>query len=246
MIVVAHPDDEIIGAGFLLVQIQKPTILHTTNGSPRDPGDAHRSGFATREEYAAARRKELACALEVAGITEEQCSSLEYVDQETMLQLAALSRKLAEVIRERKPDMILTHPYEGGHPDHDSTAFAVHAATKLLSESRPEVYEMTSYHSRNGALETGVFLGEDEPCLVIEPDEAQRGRKEKMFRCFASQQEVLRYFPIGPERFRRAPQYDFGLAPHEGTLNYETLPWGITGQRWRELAVTALQELGLS
>ncbi len=39
--------------------------------------------------------------------------------------------------------------------------------------------------------------------------------------------------------------YDFTQLPNEGRLLYETQNWGMSGARWRELAATALAELGL-
>ncbi|MEO5568891.1 MAG: hypothetical protein ABIR92_10385, partial [Gemmatimonadaceae bacterium] len=56
---------------------------------------------------------------------------------------------------------MLTHPYEGGHSDHDSTAFAVHLATgMLLREGRraPIILELTSYHNYGGARRLFSFL----------------------------------------------------------------------------------------
>lgn len=232
VIVAAHPDDEVIGAGMLLPYLRDVHIIHTTNGAPADPGDAERSGFATRGDYAAARRREFACAMRVAGLDPERATCLEFTDQETMLHLADLCSRLVAEFRRLEPDAVLTQPYEGGHPDHDSTAFAVQrAAGRSIC-----VFEMTSYHSRYGALRAGEFLPNGEPAeaRALEPEDA--ARKRAMLACFASQQSVLKDFPVVPEQFRRAPRYDFSQPPHPGTLHYERLPWGITGARWRELA----------
>jgi N-acetylglucosamine malate deacetylase 2 len=232
VIVVAHPDDEVIGAGALLPYLQDVWIVHTTDGSPADLVDATRSGFVSREEYAAARRQELACALRLARVPWQRAVCLRFTDKETMYHLADLFRGLMEVFARLKPDAVLTQPYEGGHPDHDSTAFAVH---RCLGRSGA-LFEMTSYHSRDASLETGVFLPNGETPALRELREEDRARKRKMLACFKSQQSVLRDFPVVPEQFRRAPEYDFTQPPHEGKLHYERLPWGITGQRWRELA----------
>jgi hypothetical protein len=66
-----------------------------------------------------------------------------------------------------------------------------------------------------------------------------------MLHCFHSQQRVLQWFPIGVEKFRFAPVYDFLAPPHPGALYYEGFPWGMTGARWRSLVEAALENLDL-
>ena len=233
LIVVAHPDDEVIGAGAMLKHLRHVTIVHTTDGSPRDPADALRAGFGNREEYAQGRRAELFCAMSLANIDPNQCFCLGFIDQETMLHFEELCRRLEEQVSIVNPDVILTQPYEGGHPDHDATAFAVR---RCAAESTP-VWEMTSYHSRGGLLEAGAFLPNGEPAFTKHMTSEEIIRKQRMLACYQSQATVLQDFPVAPEQFRRAPNYDFSQPPHAGTLHYERLPWGITGARWRELAM---------
>ena len=80
----------------------------------------------------------------------------------------------------------------------------------------------------------------------IELSEEDRRLKERMLACFATQQQVLAFFlPPIHESFRPAPAYDFTHPPHEGTLQYEIWGFPITGERWRELAREAIDELDL-
>ena len=37
-----------------------------------------------------------------------------------------------DVLDDVRPDVVLTHAYEGGHSDHDATAFAVHLAAGVM------------------------------------------------------------------------------------------------------------------
>src|SRR5205085_8052842 len=140
--------------------------------------------------------------------------------------------------------VVITHPYEGGHPDHDSTALAVHAACGLLLRENlpaPRVMEMTSYHNRNGAMAYAEFLGPNNGevrTLALSTEE--RAFKQRLFECYATQRETLRWFPIELERFRPAPCYDFTQPPHPGQLYYEQFHWGIRGKNWRALAREAL------
>ncbi len=254
LVVAAHPDDETIGAGGMLARLRDVTILHITDGAPRDMADAHAAGFVNREEYAAARRRELQAAMRMAGIGSGQLPHLNVVDQEASLEMAYITLKLVHLLRERRPGAVLTHAYEGGHPDHDAAAFAVHAACARVA-TPPDVYEFASYHAAAQVvaagssqapvrMETGRFLPGGDAGEVYLLDEAERDRKRQMMECFQTQARMLRHFALDEERFRRAPAYDFTEAPHAGTLLYEGWDWGITGERWRLLAGEALKTLG--
>lgn len=244
LLVAAHPDDETIGAAGRLSRVipETVTILHITDGSPRDLSFARAAGFYSREDYADARRRELAQSLALIGIHSQQCIGLDYVDQEACLHLAEISSQIADLCRKLKPERIFTHPYEGGHPDHDSAAFCVCQAVCNASDIRgPELMEFTSYHAGPHGLETGGFLpttGGPSETVVLSGRE--RRLKSEMFACFRTQQRVLRAFSIDEENFRPAPSYNFKQPPHSGTLHYEQLGWGITGERWRALASEAL------
>ena len=246
VIVAAHPDDETAGVGGCLPLLSAPVLVHVTDGAPRDMQCASEYGFPTREAYAEARRLELLDALRAGSVEPAELVRFDYVDQEASLHLAELAGKLAGLFRRLQPDVVLTHPYEGGHPDHDATAFAVQAARDSLRDGlKPQIIEFTSYHNRDGCMETGLFLpaeGVEETVVTLGP--ADCARKQRMLHCFRTQQAVLSHFGTTEERFRRAPTYDFGDPPHPGMLFYEQFPWGMTGSRWRELARLALAVFG--
>lgn len=250
LIIAAHPDDETISAGGRLVHIKNCTIVHVTDGAPRDMIDAAEGGFTTREAYARARQGELAAALAVVGIGMDQTRSIGLVDQEASLDMPGLALGIAEIIRELEPAVVLTHPYEGGHPDHDATAFATHAARRLVAAQRaavPELIEFTSYHDKDGRMSAFEFL----PCEVcctrtVTLSDPEYLLKRKMMECFTTQTKTIARFAGKLERFRVAPDYDFTVPAHAGTLYYERFNWGMTGARWRELARAAMQRLGLA
>jgi LmbE family N-acetylglucosaminyl deacetylase len=249
VIVAAHPDDETVGVGGLLPRLRNPVVVTVTDGAPRHPADAERAGCSSREDYARLRYDELLGALDVAGVPPCQTRALNIVDQEASLEMAYVTLHLVDILRELRPAAILTHPYEGGHPDHDATAFAVHAACARVP-SPPDVFEFTSYHAQVGRradrpeIEVGRFLPEsDDGEPVILPADL-RHLKSRMISCYASQLHMLQHFPLDIERYREAPAYDFTSAPHPGKLYYENFDWGVTGARWRHLAEEALRTLG--
>lgn len=231
LLVAAHPDDETIGAGIWMARHKRReriTIVHVTDGAARDSPD--------REDHAQTRRRELHAAVALAGIPPNQCLNLGFMDKEAWLHMSELVERISELIRQLRPRMIMTHPYEGGHPDHDAAAFGVAQAL----EGRTAHWEFTSYHAGRHGIVTGEFLG-PEPTRVIRLAPGERHLKRAMFAAFPSQRHVLEMFGLDHEAFRRAPAYDFTQPPHAGELQYER--WGFAGgQEWRSRALQALRQ----
>ncbi|MFL6306712.1 MAG: PIG-L deacetylase family protein [Candidatus Sulfotelmatobacter sp.] len=244
MLIFAHPDDEVIALGARLGRFHSPVLVHVTDGAPRNEQDSRAHGFPTLEEYRRSREIELSHALQLAGLEKAQRVHLQISDQETSFVLSQLGRELSRLFSEYQPEIVFTHPYEGGHPDHDACAFAVHRAAAQMEakgRKRPLIVEGAFYHAGAQGIETGCFLphekGAEEIHFALSPEEQQY--KQRLFACFASQRDVLRYFTTERECFRVAPQYDFHQPPHAGTVFYDQYPWGMTSRRFCELACAA-------
>ncbi len=257
LLVFAHPDDEVIALGGRLERFRASRFFCVTNGALPDIAVAQARGFQTPEAYAAGRRLELEAALQLGGIATDRARYLRVeaqheviVDQQAALHLAGSARALAREIAEFAPEAIVTHPYEGGHPDHDSCAFAVHSALRLfVGAPTPVIVEATFYHAdpNSDEMETGKFLsstsGPNELVCDVSPEECKR--KQSRLDCFPSQSSVLGYFKPARELYRLAPEYVFTHAPLTDTLLYERWPAAINGEQFRALAAEALRELGL-
>jgi N-acetylglucosamine malate deacetylase 2 len=249
LLVCAHPDDETIGAGALLGHLPDPFVVHLTDGAPRERRWWGIPDLPSREAYARLRAGELACALDAAGVPRDRRRVLGFIDQAASLDLLRLVRDVAGLLEELRPGVVLTHPYEGGHPDHDAAAFAVHATCALREREGKEppvvVVEFTSYHAGQGGIEVGCFLPAEREVVTLESSDEDGSRKRRMLECHASQARTLALFSVGLERFRRAPAYDFTRPPHPGTLYHEQHGWGEPGERWRARAAEALDVLGI-
>jgi LmbE family N-acetylglucosaminyl deacetylase len=248
LIVAAHPDDEVVGAGARLQRLRSAYLLHLTDGAPRDGADARAAGYDDPVTYARARRLELERALGLVGIGTHRLYTLGLPDQTASQHLAAVARHVHDLLLSLRPQIVLTHSYEGGHPDHDAAAFAVHAACALLEKGSPRVpfvVEFPTYHAGPEGMVVGRFLDEAGSRVLVLND-AERELKRKLVECFVTQRRMLAQFPLEVEMYRPAPRYDFTAPPHPGRLWYEWFDWGITGERWREEATAALADLGLA
>jgi N-acetylglucosamine malate deacetylase 2 len=147
--------------------------------------------------------------------------------------------------------VVLTHAFEGGHPDHDAVSFAVHAACARMRRtgSGPDIVEMPFYRASGTEWALQDFVpapvdGACEVCIDLSPDEQRV--KSQMIAAYKSQEDLLWRFRQDRECFRIAPDYDFQRLPNGGSLLYERYDWGMNARTWLELASGACAKLGLA
>lgn len=236
-VVVAHPDDEVIGAGGQLLRWAAAwnlIVVNVTDGAPAHLHDARVAGFPDQSAYAAARCLELDDALKCLP-SPPPVIRLGAVDRGVSDDIESILGELACLIDRLRPDIIVTHAYEGGHPDHDAVAFAVQT---LRAEAGPRAFrhlELAGYHeSAGGGLTTNRFP-ESPACAAIRirltPEE--RRTKRRMLGCFRSQRATLAPFLCHEEWLRVAPAYDFSRPPNDGRIWYEYFGWGLRQEDWR-------------
>jgi N-acetylglucosamine malate deacetylase 2 len=233
-VIVAHPDDETAGCGLLLGRLRGVHVVVATDGTPRD--HAGGKGHTTAESYARVRERELHRALALAGVDGSRLTLLGFPDQGTVPRLPALVGAIRRFVDQHGIRHILTHAYEGGHPDHDAVAFAAASAGV-------PVIEMPFYRQQGDGLVFQSFVPDPSRSeIIVAADRAGREHKQRLIEVYASQAEILGRFPLDTERFRIAPGYDFLAPSNAGQVFYESQPWGVTRGDWHAAVSRVLAE----
>ena len=232
LIFVAHQDDETIGAGILMQRAQDPLVVFATDGASEDPYFWKAHG--TRQRLAEVRQQEAHRVLAIADVASVEF--LGFPDQKLHRHAPDAIRALTDIARRETCTAIVTHAYEGGHPDHDTCSYIAHVAGQ---QTGLRVWEMPLYHRAQGVLTKQIFLQGDAE-LELLPTESESARKQQMFAAYVSQGDLAQTFPATSERFRRQPQYDYTRPPHRGPLNYEAWQWTITGMEVSQALAQAM------
>jgi N-acetylglucosamine malate deacetylase 2 len=177
--VAPHPRVAMIGAGIAMSRVMRATVVHVTSGERED---------------------EARDALELAGV--QSVIWLKVPGHEVKEQLEAVTAQLCDVLDRLRPDVVVTCGYGAGQPEFDCTALAVSVA------SRVPVAEMT-LHSVPALIDDEVAALTESPFLHMELSAYEQALKRSIVDCFGTERATLSQLPIGSERFRNAPVYDF-------------------------------------
>lgn len=240
LVLVAHPDDEIIGCGALLQRAREPMVIFATNGAPRD--EYWWKAYGSRDAYAEIRKTEAAVAMRLAGVREikhlHDYDAESFHDQELFHHLPEAVSLVSKIIGGFRPDALLTLAYEGGHQDHDACNFIAAMAARLC---KLPAWEMPLYHrTADGHGAWQQFLTRDGDEITLIPSAREIEVKKEMIAVYKSQHLSLTQFRVQVEKFRCIPVYDYSQPPHSWKLNYEAWGWPVSG---REVAAAFHQYL---
>jgi len=182
----------------------------------------------------------------IAGIKPDVCHLIGVPDQSSPYRLVEIASRLADLFEAHEIGTVFTHAFEGGHPDHDSTAFAVRAAAHLLTRRNlppPIIYEFPLYRMNQGRRVFQEFIPAEEVEYTIALDDETAEMKQRMLAAHLTQRRVIGSFTAKTERFRLASPTDFRELP--GEVLYSQYEWGLRPAEWPELVEKASRELDL-
>lgn len=138
LLVFAHPDDESFAVGGTVAKLVKKgvrvVLISATKG---EAGSVGNPSLCKQEELGKFRERELRCAAKILGIS--KIYFLGFVDG-TLKNVPnnKISKKILPILKEEKPDIVITFDKFGGsnHPDHIAVS---RAATKSYTDYRESV-----------------------------------------------------------------------------------------------------------
>ncbi len=211
VIVTAHADDETLGMGGTLGLFQHACLVQLT-----DCGRARHL-----ERHAA-------CAAAAWTMPVIDC---EAPDHGVHLHGAAILSRIQTFLADA--EAVFTHPYEGGHPDHDSAAFLVQTACERLGAAAPMRYEFASYHFDGQRRAAGDFYPRGQSDITRVPITGDRlEAKRRALACYGSQASIVRWFNPALECYRPAPTYRFDRGPQVPACLYERKGWPLSNAAW--------------
>jgi N-acetylglucosamine malate deacetylase 2 len=245
-LVVAHPDDEVIGVGGQLRRWSPNLVcVYATDGAPADGQDAQLAGFDNAASYGRARAAESRRALEHAGVSADRIRTLGFIDQQLVSDLAKLDAAIEAVLSDIRPSVVITHAFEGGHPDHDALALVLASIARRRRARDGDALTLVEFagywQDEAGALVTNRFAPpHTDSERQLRMSLPHRQQKQVLMACFETQEAALRTFDVRAEWIRLAPAYDFRAAPNGGRVWYDRFPWPVRSEEWLRLAARYL------
>lgn len=156
LVIMSHPDDEILSCvSFLKEYGKKIKIIYTTNGRVDPEVDASYYKPYTNQEYnqnyLKQRKDECNNALKLFNINPNNIYNLDFDNGTLYKNWNTVYQLLFEFISTSKPDVIITNAFEGGNFDHDITNIIVHHIIQQ-SECNCTIIDAYLYNYENGKI----------------------------------------------------------------------------------------------
>jgi LmbE family N-acetylglucosaminyl deacetylase len=221
LILVAHPDDEVVGCAASIARARSEgatvTALYLTNGCiPREAMWPWQ-----RENYdsvVAVRRAEAEAAATFLGVLPVGWGTRPA--RALWRELPAVFEEVQVALAQFRPDQVWVPAYEGGNPDHDALS-----AVGFKLKSRTSVLEFSEYNFFGGKARYQSFISSDETVRVVSLTPAERMVKKTALKLYVSEAHTLSAIDIGQESYRPLARYNYAQPPHQDKVWYARFQW---------------------
>ena len=198
LVLVPHPDDEVVGCGAAIgrarAQGSRVFALYLSNGVPDRAlfWPWQRAGHAAQ---VATRWREAEAAQAMLGL--EEAGRQDLPTRTLRLRMAETQELIARTLEATGATMLWTPAYEGGHQDHD-VANAI--ASRL--RTRAAVWEFSEYHNAGGRVHAQAFIAENGSEAMLALAAAEAARKRAALALYPSERANLGHVGSAREAFR--------------------------------------------
>jgi LmbE family N-acetylglucosaminyl deacetylase len=221
LILVAHPDDEIVGSAASIARARAGgatvTAIYLTHGClPREAMWPWRRKYyyhriATRR--AEAEEAALALGLQPVGWGLRPARTL-------WRELPQVFEEVQTALAQYRPDQVWVPAYEGGTPDHDALN-----AIGFKLKPRVSVLEFAEYNFFGGRIRSQRFISSDETVRIISLTADERKAKKKALEIYASEARNLSNLGVEQESYRPLSLYNYEQPPHQEKVWYARFQW---------------------
>ena len=221
LILVAHPDDEVVMCAASIAQARAAgatvSTLYLTNGciSAEDLWPWQRKDYSRN---VATRRAEGENAALFLGVQPVGWSSRPA--RHLWRSLPAVYQEVETVVSQLRPDQIWVPAYEGGNPDHDALN-----AIGFKFKTRLSVLEFAEYNFFGGKAQSHIFVANEVAAHTKVLSNEERANKRAAMAIYGSEQNNLTSVDVVQECYRPLSLYDYTLPPHQGILWYARFRW---------------------
>lgn len=221
LLLVPHPDDEIVAACTAITHAQRHGArifaLYLTHGCV-----AKENMWPwQREKYDSLVIHRLQESVQVARRL--NITPISYSDRPSRhlwRNLPKVHDDISKAIGDYNIDQLWIPAYEGGHSDHDGL-------NGLCSHYREHIsiLEFSEYNFKGGETRSNEFPSTNgtETIITLSPEE--QGIKRKMLGLYESEQKNLDYIKVAQESYRPLADYDYSKPAHDGKLWYTRHQW---------------------
>lgn len=232
-IVAPHPDDEAVGAAVLMRRLRDEgvpvTLVFVTTGVPEASQiDASLSEAAGGvEDYKVTRAAEAARAAVLYRA--QDVVRLSWPSRSILANMIAVDTVLDGLLADRGKGVVLSPPFEGGHPDHDALNCICSAVA--LRQDLP-FWEYVGYHWRDASLHCQAFFPPTMTDCWLDLSEEEVSLKRTALDLYASQKvHALKHMRADIEGFRRPANHTHTLPAEQAY--YEVWGSGISAAEVR-------------
>jgi LmbE family N-acetylglucosaminyl deacetylase len=219
LLVIPHPDDEVVGCATAVHRARADGAavfgLYLTTGIPPQQTlwPWQRPSYSER---IARRRAEAVAAAAALGV--EPLGFAERPSRTLKTQLAEAAAELREAIARAAPETLWVPAWEGAHQDHDAANVLAARVAGALPIVEFAEYNFSVSRSQVFPRDTGA-----ETVLRLTPEET--AAKRALLALYASERGNLAHIRVEIESLRPLPRHDYAAPPHAGRLFCERFRW---------------------